>query len=253
MLVAERLEKIVRLVNEKGSLRVSELSEICKVTEETIRRDLDKLEQAGRLLRSHGGAVSIREQQPETPYFEREIAYAEEKRKIAQQAIQYIEPHDRIILDASTTAWYMASIMPDMPITVLTNSLKVAMELSSKEKIEVICTGGILAPRSLSFVGPRAEKFLDAYYVDKAFLSCKGLHLERGISESNELQALVKKKMLGISEKVYLLADHSKFGIQAFTVVAGLKQVHEIITDSLVDQAFIAQLKEKSVSVTITS
>ncbi|WP_134682882.1 DeoR/GlpR family DNA-binding transcription regulator [Brevibacillus migulae] len=251
MLVIERHEMIVRLVNEKGSMRVSELSEICNVTEETIRRDLDRLEQAGRLLRSHGGAVSVAEQQPEDPYMEREITRMEEKKRIAQEAIKYIEPRDRIILDASTTAWYMASILPDIPLTVLTNSLKVAMELSTKEKIEVISTGGIMSARSLSFVGPSAERSLDAYHVNKAFLSCKGVHLGRGISESNEMQALVKRKMISIADRVLLLADHSKFGVQAFTYFAELSQIDEIITDDKIDPQYVQQLEEMAVKLTV--
>ncbi|MFF2093596.1 DeoR/GlpR family DNA-binding transcription regulator [Paenibacillus sp. NPDC058174] len=250
MLVAERYEKIVQLVNERSSIRVSELSELCGVTEETIRRDLDRLEQAGRLRRSHGGAVSVREQQPETPYAEREIMHAEEKKRIAQEALSFIQPNDRILLDASSTAWYMASNLPDIPLTVLTNSIKVAVELSGKEKIEVISTGGLLASRSLSYVGPLAERSLDAYYVNKLFLSCKGVHLEKGISESNELQARIKHKMIGIADQVILLADASKFGVQAFTHVADLSDVNAIITDRRIPDAIAAQLKERDIAVT---
>ncbi len=249
MLVAERYEKIVQLVNERQSVRVSELSELCQVTEETIRRDLDRLEQAGRLRRTHGGAVYIKDQQPETPYFEREVTHADEKKRIAQAAIKLIQPNDRILLDASTTAWYMASNLPDIQLTVLTNSLKVAAELSTKEKIEVISTGGLLAKRSLSFVGPLAERSLDAYHVDTVFLSCKGVHLERGISESNELQARVKQKMIGMADKVVLLADSSKFGAQAFTRVADLNQVDVIITDRLILQNTLERLADRSISV----
>lgn len=250
MLVAERYDKIVQLVNERGSIRVTELSELCQVTEETIRRDLDRLEQAGRLRRSHGGAVSVKDQQPEIPYFEREVMRADEKKRIAEEAVKLIQPKDRILLDASTTAWYMAASMPDIPLTVLTNSIKVAMELSSKEKIEVISTGGILASRSLSYVGPLAERSLDAYHVDKAFFSCKGVHLERGISESNELQARIKHKMVGMADQVILLADSSKFGVQAFTHVADLSDIHTIITDGRVSSELLLQLKEKQIAVT---
>lgn len=253
MLVAERYEKIVQLVNDRGSIRVSELSELCQVTEETIRRDLDRLEMAGRLRRSHGGAVSIKDQQPlhpEIPYAEREIIRAEEKRRIAAEAVKLIKPKDRILLDASSTAWYMASSMPDIPLTVLTNSIKVATELAGKEKIEVISTGGILAQRSLSFVGPLAERSLDAYHVDKAFLSCKGVHLERGISESNELQARVKQKMVGMADEVIVLADSSKFGVQAFTHVADLADVDSIVTDRSIDPETLRQLADRSISVT---
>ncbi|MUT66817.1 DeoR/GlpR family DNA-binding transcription regulator [Paenibacillus sp. NEAU-GSW1] len=251
MLVAERYEKIVQLVNERGSIRVSELSELCGVTEETIRRDLDRLEQTGKLRRSHGGAVSVKEQQqPETPYAEREITHADEKKRIAQEAIKLIQPNDRILLDASSTAWYMASNLPDIPLTVLTNSIKVAVELSGKEKIQVISTGGLLASRSLSYVGPLAERSLDAYYVNKLFLSCKGVHLDKGISESNELQARIKHKMIGIADQVILLADASKFGVQAFTHVADLTDVNAIITDRRIPKAVADQLAERDISVT---
>jgi DeoR family L-fucose operon activator len=251
MLVAERYEKIVGLVNDRGSIRVTELSELCQVTEETIRRDLDRLEKSGRLRRSHGGAVNVKDHHPETPYGEREIMHAEEKRRIAKEAVKRIQPNDRILLDASTTAWYMAANLPDIPLTVLTNSIKVALELSIKEKIQVISTGGLLSQRSLSFVGPLAERTLDAYHVDKCFFSCKGVHLERGISESNELQAQVKQRMIGISDQVFLLADSSKFGMQSFTHVGELDGVSEIITDQSLDQATQQQLHERSILITL--
>ncbi|MFS0836976.1 DeoR/GlpR family DNA-binding transcription regulator [Paenibacillus sp. 1P03SA] len=250
MLVAERWQKITALVNERGSIRVTELSEFCGVTEETIRRDLDKLESEGRLMRSHGGAVRVGESQPEIPFKERETVHADLKRSIAREAVRYIRENDRIILDASTTAWYMAQILPDEPLTVLTNSIQVALELSSKEKIQVVSTGGRLLPQSLSYAGPLAERSLDTYHVDKAFLSCKGVHAARGISESSELQALVKAKMIAISDEVFLLADHSKFGLQSFAHVASWEGIGHVITDSSTDAASLETLREKGVKVT---
>ncbi|MCW3791982.1 DeoR/GlpR family DNA-binding transcription regulator [Paenibacillus sp. LS1] len=251
MLVAERYEKIVEWVDTRGSMRVTELSERCGVTEETIRRDLDKLEQAGRLRRSHGGAVSVKykeELQSEIPYPERAVAHVEEKRRIAIEAVKMVESGDRIALDASTTAWYMAAGLPNIPLTVLTNSIKVAAELSNKEQIRVIATGGQLASKSLSFVGPLAERSLDAYHVDKVFLSCKGVHLTKGISESNELQALVKQKMIHIADEVILLADSSKFNIQAFTRVAEMSSVGKVITDQGVDEEQVSALIEQNIT-----
>ncbi|GKS10757.1 putative HTH-type transcriptional regulator YulB [Paenibacillus chitinolyticus] len=250
MLVAERWQKILALVNERGSIRVTELSELCGVTEETIRRDLDKLESEGRLMRSHGGAVRVGESQPEIPFKERETVHADLKRSIAREAVKHIRENDRIILDASTTAWYMAQILPDEPLTVLTNSIQVAMELSSKEKIQVVSTGGRLLPQSLSYAGPLAERSLDTYHVDKAFLSCKGVHTARGISESSELQALVKAKMVAISDEVFLLADHSKFGQQSFAHVASWERIGHVITDSSTSADSLEALREKGVKVT---
>lgn len=250
MLVAQRYEYIVSLVNERGSIRVSELSELCQVTEETIRRDLDRLEAAGRLRRSHGGAVSVKDMptlHAEIPYTEREIANAQEKRRIAEEAVRRIRPKDRILLDASSTAWYMARSLPDIPLTVLTNSIKVATELATKEKIEVISTGGQLARRSLSYVGPLAERSLETYHVNKLFFSCKGVHVERGISESNEWQARIKQMMLRIADEAVLLADASKFGVQAFTHVADLGDVQSIITDKRLPEEAQQQFAEQGI------
>ncbi|MFC0472739.1 DeoR/GlpR family DNA-binding transcription regulator [Halalkalibacter kiskunsagensis] len=249
MLVAERHEKITSLVNEKGSIRVSELSQIFKVTEETIRRDLEKLENEGKLQRSHGGAVSIKENEIESPYFEREIRNVKEKMAVADEAVKYVAINDRIILDASTTAWYMAKRLPDIPLTVLTNSMKVAMELANREKVTVITVGGTMLQKSLSFVGPQTNNALEYYHVNKAFISCQGIHAERGISDSNEMQALVKKKMVEISDNIYLLADYSKFGVQAFSRIASIQTINYIITDSKTKQEQIQAFQDLPIKV----
>lgn len=252
MLVIERQNKIVDIVNERKSIRVSELSKIFSVTEETIRRDLEKLENENKLARSHGGAVSIQTNGdvPEIPFPEREITNVKEKKEIASEAVKLVNPGDKIILDASTTAWYMAKKLPDIPLTVLTNSVSVISELSTKSRINVIATGGTLLTRSLSFVGPLAEGSLDFYHVNKAFISCKGLHLERGISESNEQQARVKKKMIDIADTTYILVDHTKIGVQAFAHVGDLTIIDHVITDGAVDENIIHQIKEGSLDVT---
>ncbi|UPT59435.1 DeoR family transcriptional regulator [Geobacillus thermoleovorans] len=250
MLAAERQQKIVEIVNERLSVRVSELSKLFSVTEETIRRDLEKLEKENKLKRSHGGAISIRHES-EIDFSEREITNAAEKKAIAQEAVKFIKSGDRIILDASTTAWYLAKALPDIPLTVLTNSIKVAIELSKKEKIQVISTGGMLSPRSLSYVGPLAERSLETYHVDKAFLSCKGIHLESGLSESNEWQALLKKKMMSIADQVILMADSSKFGVRTFVHMADLDCIHHLITDDQIGHESVHKLQERQIVLTI--
>lgn len=250
MLVAERHKKIITIVDEKGSIRVSELSQIFNVTEETIRRDLEKLETEGKLQRSHGGAVSVKQEgQVELPYFEREIRNVKEKMAVAEEAVHHVAINDRIILDASTTAWYMAKRLPDIPLTVITNSMKVIMELSTREKVTVISSGGTLMSRSLSFVGPLAMETIEPYHVNKAFISCQGIHNERGISDSNEMQSFVKKKMIEIADEVYLLADYTKFGVQALSRIAPLETIHYMITDSKTDQAYIRSLQELNIEV----
>ncbi|MBW8349201.1 DeoR/GlpR family DNA-binding transcription regulator [Bacillus sp. IITD106] len=249
MLVAERHKKIVEIVNNRLSIRVSELSEIFSVTEETIRRDLEKLESEGKLQRSHGGAVSIQEPDSEIHFSERVITNVPEKKAIAKEAADQVNHGDRIILDASTTAWYMAKELPNIPLTVVTNSIKVVMELSKKEKIEVISTGGKLLSRSLSFVGPLAELSISNYHVDKAFISCTGVHFEDGLSDSNELQALIKKQMIMRSERVYLMADSSKFGKRAFSQIHSIQEVDIVITDKKIDPIAKNLLEENNINV----
>ncbi|WP_160720537.1 DeoR/GlpR family DNA-binding transcription regulator [Bacillus sp. USDA818B3_A] len=251
MLVAERQKKIVELVNERLSIRVTELSKIFSVTEETIRRDLEKLEKENLLMRSHGGAVSIEKDQGEVSYLEREITNAEQKKAIAATAVRLIEPGDQIVLDASTTAWYVAKELPDMPLTVLTNSIKVAIELSKKEQIKVISTGGTLLAQSLSYVGPLAERSLSMYHVNKAFLSCKGVHLERGLSDFNESQALLKKQMMEIADETILMVDSSKFGTRAFSRINPVSNLDCIITDSKIDEETKRDLEDKKVKLLI--
>lgn len=250
MLVAERHQKIVDLVNLRSSMRVSELSEIFSVTEETIRRDLEKLEKENKLRRSHGGAVSVQEKESEVDFSEREITNVIEKKVIAREAVKQIESGDRIILDASTTAWYMAKILPNIPLTVITNSIKVALELSKKEKIEVISTGGILLPKSLSYVGPLAERSLNSYHVNRTFLSCKGIDLNSGLSDSNEWQAILKKQMIERSNETILMVDSSKFGHREFSHISSLSDIDQIIVDAKLDTASKEILEEKNITVT---
>ncbi|KRW91106.1 DeoR faimly transcriptional regulator [Alicyclobacillus tengchongensis] len=245
MLPAERHRAILQHLHARGSIRVKELSQLFDVTEETVRRDLHMLEEEGKLRRSHGGAVRVDEDTTnEISYLIRESEHVPEKEVIAKTALQFIGIGDRIILDASTTALHLANVLPDIPLTVLTNSLKVALELSGKEKIEVISTGGILRSSSLSYVGPMAEDSLSKFHVNKAFLSCKGIHTLHGFTESNALQALVKRKMIDIADTVIVLADHSKIQVQDFTHVADAREIDMLITDSETDEADLAAFEQ---------
>jgi len=249
MLVAQRQAQIAHVIHERGSVRVTELSTLFHVTEETIRRDLDALEQMGQVKRSHGGALRVDELQMETPYMQRETSFIAEKKAIALQAIQLIESGDHIVIDGSSTTYFLALTLPNMPLQVITNSLKVAAELANKKKISVVMTGGVLSPRSLSLVGPTAEQTLGKYHVNKAFISCKGVHPELGLSESNELQALVKQKMLSIADQAIVLADASKLGVQDFMNICSMAEIDHFITDDAADAGKIQMIKSLGVKV----
>jgi DeoR/GlpR family transcriptional regulator of sugar metabolism len=245
MLVAERHREIVAIVERESSVRVVELARLLRVTEETIRRDLEKLESEGRLQRTHGGAVRVEgSRDAEVHFAQREISYVQEKTAIAHEAIKTVAEGDTIYLDASSTALRMAQLLPDIRLTVLTHAIKVAIELSNRNNITVIVNGGILAPSSLSFIGPQAERFLTNYHVDKLYFSCKGVSFSRGLSESSEWQATLKSKMMTISDEKYLLVDHSKFNANALTVFADIKEVDHIITNSSTDKDTVQKLRD---------
>jgi len=251
LLVAERRRGIVDIVDRQGSVRVTELAGVFQVREETIRRDLEQLELERKLVRSHGGAVTVRDWQQEVPYHEREVVHVEEKMAIATEVVRQIARGDRIILDASSTALQVAKLLPDQPLTVVTNAIKVALELASKPSIQVLSTGGLLLTRSLSFVGPLAERSLSEYRVNKAFLSCKGCSLSRGLSESNELQAEVKKAMIAIADETFLLLDYSKFHAEALVMFAPWVSVQTVVTDNATPTDTIEALKEQGLRVTV--
>lgn len=249
MLVAVRHKMIISKLNEKKTIRVSELSEICEVTEETIRRDLEKLEGLGKLTRIHGGATLLKDEEDELTHLEREVINKKEKMKVAKAAVKFIEENDIIFLDASSTALYLARYIPNMKLTVLTNSIQICTELVKNSNIQVICTGGILSENSMSFVGPLTLQTLETYYVNKLFFSCKGLHEDWGISDSNELQSLVKRKMIQMADVNYLLLDYTKIGKKAFAHIEKTSEIDVLIIDSNASDQSLAVFNKQEIQI----
>lgn len=237
MFAEERQQEIMKLLFESGAIKVNQVSKLFGVTEETIRRDLEKLETDNKLKRTHGGAIAVDQQNDDDiPFNKRKVLMAKEKRSIANEAVKLIEEQDVIFLDAGSTALYLAKALPNISIKVLTNSLLVAFELNKKNKIQITVTGGNLTQHSLSLVGPATIRSMQNYHVNKMFFSCKGFDQEWGISDSNEQQAAVKRAVIEMSEKVILLADHSKMNKRSFINIESLDAVDIIIVDHKVSK-----------------
>ena len=251
MLAKERQREILNLLEAEGSIRVASLAKEFKVTEETIRRDLDLMEGEGKLKRSHGGAIPIEPTSREMPYWQRETTNVEEKRLIGEEAASRVSEGDTIMLDASSTAWYMAQCLVDMPLTVLTNAVQIALALSKHRHIRLIFTGGTMSRASLSFQGPLAESALNQFHVDKLFLSCRALDVDRGISDDNDVHAVLKRKMVEIAAHKTLMLDHSKFGNNALTLISKVDAFDALITDPQTDAAMLDQIREDGVEITI--
>ncbi len=253
MLAPERHRRILQLVGTNGSVRTAEVARSLSVTEETVRRDLEKLETEGKLNRTHGGAMRGESGRRDLPFTSRESMNVPEKRALARHALRHIEPGETILLDASSTALEFARQIPDLPITVLTNSLKIAIELSERSELTVVMIGGVVGPRSLSCVGPLSDHAIECYNVQKAFFSCRGVDALRGLSESDDEQARFKRRILALSERSYLLADHTKLSLKSAFFFAHASEVDILITDQEPARAFADALRASGVDIQITS
>ena len=243
----ERHEQILSLLATEGAVRVAALAQHFSVAEETIRRDLERLGEAGLLVRTHGGALRIRDDRQDAPVAVRRTTNAAQKRAIAREAAALVEEGDTIALDASTTALELADALPDMPLTVVTNSLDTARLLDTRTHIQTTLTGGELETASVCLLGPIAEGTLRQFAFDKAFLSCKAIDPRRGLSEVSVAQASLKRWLLELADESVLLADHSKFGVRSVSFFGMLTEVGTLITDDQTNADFWRPLEDAGI------
>ena len=208
-----------------------EVAKALAATEETVRRDFEVLEAGGHLSRKHGGAVRINDSQIDLPLDSRETANVAEKEAIAKVALTQMRKGDTLFLDASSTVFHLACLLPNLGLTVLTNALKVAVELARQPAVEVILVGGVVNHSSLSALGALTDQMLESYHVQKAFMSCRGLDTRCGLSEANAEQAGLKRKIIRLSDQTVVLADHTKMGLKSTYFFAKLGGVDILITD----------------------
>lgn len=253
MLASERHREILSRLSSIGGVRVAQLASELSVTQETIRRDLEKLDAEGKLVRTHGGAMAVETDRRELPLDVRETINLEQKRLLARRAVKEIAPGDVIALDASSTCHELAKVIPDIPITVVTNALPIAMALLDRPAVRVIITGGILDRPSMSMVGPLAEQSLERFHVQKLFFSCRGLDLARGLSVTADEHAGIKRRMLDLCEKAYLLIDSSKFDVRSVEFFAPVDEMDMIITDDGSPSKTLGEIKSRGVAVEIAT
>lgn len=248
MLALERRNEILEKLQEEKKVVVSELSQLYKVSEETIRRDLEKLEQDGYATKSYGGAVLNENVGFDMPLTIRSRHNVEEKQIIAEIAASLVKEGDHIMLDASSTCLFIAKAIKNIQrVTVVTNSIEIILELSECSNITVISTGGVLKEGYLALLGPEAENSTRSYFVDKAFVSCKALNKEHGIMESLQGFCALKKAAITSAAESYLVLDHGKFDKTAFTKMVGIDQVDGVITDRAPSPEWMEIFEKKGV------
>ena len=250
-LARERRLEILAELEDLGAVRVAVLAERFGVAEETIRRDLDKLGEEGHLARTHGGALSIRNDRVDLPSAVRRNSQSNAKKRIARLALAYIEPHDVLALDASTTVLELVCLLPDMPLTVITNGLDAARLLVDRPQIQVFSTGGELDAKAACLLGPLAESTLRQFTIGKAFCSCKGLDVQRGFSEASTHHASIKKLFMQRADRTYVLADHTKFGVRSRAYSGKLRDVEVLVTDEKTDETMLGTIRQAGVKVEV--
>jgi DeoR/GlpR family transcriptional regulator of sugar metabolism len=237
MLPTHRRDKILELLQEDGSAKVLDLARLFKVTEVTIRQDLEKLEKDGLILREHGGAYlkNIKDQVQTFSLTHKENL--DKKELIAGKCLEFIESGDTIILDSGSTNTEVAKKLKGMKnLTVITNALNIALMLGAEPGIEVIVTGGEFKPPTLSLTGQKAADFFKGLNVQKLFLATAGISLKSGLTYPSISDLVVKKAMIEAAETRYLVADSTKIGKTALASLGALSLIDYIITDPGIEE-----------------
>lgn len=251
MFALERQKRILEILEREGSVSVNRLSTTFDVTEETVRRDLEKLEKQDCLKRTHGGAVSVSDSSTHEASLEkRKLINVDAKQNIAKAAASFVAEGDTVFLDASTTTFFMAKELKTMKnITVITNSIRVVNELCGAEGVKVIAVGGLVS-NNQSFVGSLAERSIEEnFFVSKMFFSSKGITADGGVLESNEGECGIKKKMMKNAKLKYYLCDKSKMGSVGFVKLTYFENLDFVITDTEPEKDLMAKLDEFEVIV----
>ncbi len=247
----ERINQIVDLISQQRTVSNSELMDRFGISIETVRRDLDYLEQQGVLRKVYGGAVVNVSLNSEPEYASRSQTNFKEKNSIAQQAVKLIHPGDTVYLGVGTTVQAMVQYMKNIgPITVFTNAMRTAVELSEIPGCTVILPGGQVRAQELTLSGFPAEENLIHFNVDKAFIGIGGI-TEDGISDFHIGEACLHRQLVLNARQSVALADSTKLGARAMTNVCTLNQIDLVITDRNAKKHSVKSLEKAGAKVVV--
>ena len=248
MLAVERRNMILEKLQDEKKVVVSELSALFEVSEETIRRDPDKLDREGLATKSYGGAILNENTSIDMPFNVRKKRNMRGKQVIAELVAGLIREGEHIIVDPSTTA---VSIVKALKVrkrlTVITNSIEVLVELADVNGWDIISTGGTLRENYLALVGPKAMEGVSSFHADKVILSCKGIDMKKGITDANEMFSQVKQTMLKCAKKRILAVDYTKFDNVAFSRICELSAIDMVVTDIRPSEEWMNYFAEKGI------
>ncbi|GIW93097.1 MAG: DeoR family transcriptional regulator [Pirellulaceae bacterium] len=250
MIAEERRARLLELIRLKGFASLPELAEALGVSESTVRRDLDALEETGAARRTHGG-VLYSGPSPKVPHFEaRQSMNWEKKRAIARRAAQLIEDGDTVLLDGGTTTYELARELSGRPLQVVTNSLPVANLFMAGDGVDLVFVGGYVHGRTGVTLGPYANDMLSRLNVRRAVLSVAGVNVQ-GFYNSNLLLVETERAMMRAADQVMVVADSTKFGRSSLALLCGLGDVHCVVADEQLDEAWRKRLESHGVQLVL--
>lgn len=253
--VSARQDHILRHIHEAGEVSIDALCAEFDASTATIRRDLDELEQRSLLRRTRGGAISISSlfYEPfrhDSSFQDRVGTFAAEKRRIAQAASFLVRPGDTIALSGGTTTTEVVRYLKLLRgISIVTNAVNIAMELSSHKDIDVILTGGHLRGNWFTLVGPLANQSASQVYPDILFTGVDGLHEDQGLTCSHPQEAEFLRLLSRNTRRKVVVADHSKFGSVSRWLLCPASEVQTIVTDSEATEECIAPFRDKGIEI----
>jgi len=250
MFLEERRQNILKLLSEQGRVTVGELSEIFNVSEVTVRKDLEVLEDMKFLTRTHGGAI-LSESIIDVPaIYQRRILNKEIKEQIGSKAAELIKDNEIIILDSGTTTFEITKGLKNFSsLVVITNSLEICNELIKCDGIRVIAIGGEIDRENLSMRSLVAQQVIRNYSADKAIIGVSALSLEHGFTTSNELAASIKKQMIKSAKQIIVVSDSSKFDKVSFCPVCEYDEIDVLVTDRNIRKEYLEAFQKKGIKV----
>jgi DeoR family transcriptional regulator of aga operon len=253
----ERWNSILELLAQEGRLSVEEAAASLKVSTATIRRDFDQLAQQQMLMRTRGGAVA-QSVSYDLPLRYKTARHAGEKHRIAEKAAELVEPGAIVGMNGGTTTSELARALatradlnadPAPPITIVTNALNIANELTVRQHIKIVLTGGVARPQSYELIGPLAGGVLEQVALDIAFIGVNAVSVEAGASAHHEGEASVNHLLMTRAAKVVVVADSSKVGGRAFARICPVSEIHTLVTDRNLPDADADAFTEAGVQV----
>ncbi|HEY8665218.1 MAG TPA: DeoR/GlpR family DNA-binding transcription regulator [Tepidisphaeraceae bacterium] len=237
--MAERQSRLKELLARRGMCDLDSLSADLRVSQSTIRRDLEQLEQRGLVKRTHGGVIWVADRNDSgRPYaFDQRVDYnLDAKRKIAAAARKLIQPGQTVLIDGGSTTFHLAEELVGQPLQIVTNSLPIANLFLNDDNVELVLVGGLLYPRYGVLLGPMAESMLATIHTKTLILSVAGIH-DGMLYNQNMLLVASEKRMMQQAQEIVLLIDSTKFGQQALAQLCPLSEIDTVVCDAGITDA----------------